>query len=613
MWTPEGAEPWQYVCTLDTSKMRDEVHMTETYGVDGEILYAGIGYRDHGDSEAGEIYAFSLSEGTCEKLCTLATLYDISPCGNHELLVLGDAMDRYASWYLYDVTTKKMTPMDQITKTGSSKPTSAGKNGWYTVGEKNLYFINRNGTIEDIATVPQSYQPRTISLSEDGGTAFFYSDGNVYRFPLLKEERQLTLAGSLNEYGVLYDSLPDVTAFLAKHPGVQITTTDYPSSFDELATELLTGSNRFDLMIVELSSASAEKLFSKGYYVDLSADESIAAFVQELYPVWQSYCMNGTEIAAIPISARSVWGWMYSREIWEKEHLGEIPTNYHELFECIREWHEQDILSYYRLFEEGKSSYDLLLNGILINFVGTYTRKGEVPNFQDKALMELLKELEELRPILDQHDAMNMTGNSLLFSEGMLTGVVCQLDKYTENYDPMPLSLTEDTEAVESVFLTLAIINPNSDNVDLAKAYLSYLAEHPTGWARCVLLQEKPDGVREAGYENATEEYEQAKPTIAQAIAEAGSRDDLDAVLELEKQWQTIEYNYRERWLVKPRMTDMLYRVMPYMTVLTQEGYGFLTEYGSDAIKMYEDGMIDSRNFLQSLDQRMRMMQEEGK
>lgn len=615
-WMPNEVEPWQYVCTLDTTKIRDELHMIETFSVDGTNLYACFAYASDGAAGTigeGEIYTFSLADGSCKKLCTMPTLYDVYPSVGNELLILGHpTRSGTAQWYLFDLSKSEMTPMEH-TVSGGGNLLPVGKSGWYTVGEDGLYFISRNGTAEKIVSVPQSYQARMLSLSNDSSTAFFCGDGYLYMYPLSSKQRTLTLAGSLNEYGYLHGSLPDLTGFLTENPGVQIATVAYPSSFGELATELLTGSDRFDLMVVELSSTYLQRLLDKGYYVDLSDDKNVADFVHDMHSVWQSYCMNGEDIAAVPISVRSVWTLMYNRTIWEDERLEDVPATYSELFSSIKDWYEWGILDVYPLFGQEAESFDRLLHRVLTDFVGECIREGKPIKFQDATLLQLLEELESLRPILDYHDSLNLTGDALIYPEGMLTNIVHVSDERTEVYEPMPLSLTEENDYVESVFLTVAMINPSSDNIDLAKGYLSYIAEHPTAWAKCVLLKGEPEGVREVGYETATEQYEQLKPMLNQAIAEARSEGDIATALVLEKKWEEIVYNYREQWEVKPRMAAMLYQVLPHFTVLAPEGYGFLREHVADIVKMFEEGQIDSRTFVVRLDQRMGMMQEEIK
>lgn len=341
-------------------------------------------------------------------------------------------------------------------------------------------------------------------------------------------------------------------------------------------------------------------------YVDLADDEAIVSYVRSMYPVWQEYCWKGQEIAAIPLSARSVWTMMYHRTIWEEEALGEIPATYDALFDCIADWYDRGILDEYPLFAETSSSFDRLLHRILTDYVSACLQADEPIVFQDESLLYLLQRLESLRTILNAHDAYNLIGDAILYPDGMLTNLVYVSDERAEVYEPLVLDLGNDC-CVESVFLTMAVINPNSTHVELAKSYLFFLAQHSTAWAQCVLLEGAPNGIREAECETSLAEYQQ----LSESLDEAKRSGDAVAVFSLETKLNELNRMRLEEWVVTPRMASMLYQVQSHFAVLTDDGYGFLQDYCADIIQMFEAGMIDSRTLTVRLDQRMLMKQSE--
>lgn len=48
---------------------------------------------------------------------------------------------------------------------------------------------------------------------------------------------------------------------------------------------------------------------------------------------------------------------------------------------------------------------------------------------------------------------------------------------------------------IRSAHLFMLLVNPYSRNIELAKAWLSYLASNPTELTRCVFLNGMPDGI----------------------------------------------------------------------------------------------------------------------
>ena len=154
------------------------------------------------------------------------------------------------------------------------------------------------------------------------------------------------------------------------------------------------------------------------------------------------------------------------------------------------------------------------------------------------------------------------------------------------------------------------MINPNSPRVELAKKYLSYLARNPSAWGQCMLMQGMPDGIREPGYEDATEKYEQLMPELTEKLEAALREFDDIASKQLENQIQELTYNYLYQWEVRPEIAELLYRALPHFTVATSDGYGFLQKNGTDLLDMF--CKMDSMTLVKRLDERMGMMQSEG-
>lgn len=59
---------------------------------------------------------------------------------------------------------------------------------------------------------------------------------------------------------------------------------------------------------------------------------------------------------------------------------------------------------------------------------------------------------------------------------------------YTQygQYAPVLLSLDDARGPILQSYLTVLLVNPYSKNIELAKAWLSYLAANPTALTRCV-------------------------------------------------------------------------------------------------------------------------------
>ena len=630
LWTPGEAEPWSPLCVLDTSSFDFEFRVTrELFTASGDTLYGSFIERMDGDDTRSTVFSFSLTDGARETLFTMNKIDVVYPAGGTRVLLQGSNGKRglygdQTVMYLYDYETGEKTMFTEEIPMGLVPD---GQGGWYGfhlgyTACSLCHYGAEGGEGEQVAQLPSGLWESEVSLSGDGATAYVCSlNGTLILCPLTGGEDEtptLTIAGSVNELNQNTSALPDVTDFLVAHGGAQIVNADYPASFDDLAMALVSGSDRFDLMALEWSEGNVDSLLDKGYYVDLSDDESIAAYVNDLYPAWWAACVRGEAIVGIPVNVRNVWTFMVDLEVWEEEGLGELPKTYDELFDCIVAWDDMGVLDEVPLFTRCSSSFGELLDRLLFDHIGKCRREGRPIVFQDENLLRLLARLEEIRPILDAHDARNITGEGLLF-EGNISSVVNivylgthRVGPEDSTFAPLPLGLTGEGDCVESVYFTMLAVNPNSRHPELARAYLAYLAEHPTTWARCYLLQNGPLGVRSPGYEELDAQYEQRLTELNGNIAAAMKEGDDAVIRRWEQEKQNLTDEYLNMWEVRPSMAAMVYRMMPFFTPLTANGYGFLMQSGDDLTAMLLEGKIDIRTYAMRLDERMRMMELEG-
>lgn len=628
-WTPEQAEPWQYLCTLDTSSFDFEYPIGETYTADGDTLYACYTEYEDGSPFRGTVFAFSLTNGACKKLFTEPYLTAAYPVDETHMLIEGINENprfihmRLTAMHLYDLTTGEKTLFSDC---NMGSPVPDGRCGWYGVsvndGNGLYHFGEEGGKGEKIAVLSDYYPYDHISLSEDRTTAYVVNKkiGTVRIYPVdAGEAPKLIMVGSLNEYGRNDNVLPVFAEFSAAHNNAEITASSQPATFDDLAFALVSGSDAFDLMVLELSSGNVDSLLDKGYCVDLSGNDSIAAYVQNMYPTWQKECVRDGKIVGVPVGMRTVWTFVANLELWNEMDLGALPRTYDELFDCIEEWDRMGVLDEVPIFEyHGTSPFDRLFHRIMIDFMGKCQREGRPITFSDETLLHLLSRLEDVRSILEAHGAKNLTGDGLIF-EGELSGIVRteyfgkqEVTADNSTFEVLPMGLTDAEDCVESAFFTLLVINPKSQQKELAEAYLTYLAEHPTTWTRCCMLQDGPVGIREKGYEDLDEQYEQLAAELDEKLDAAIKEGDDAVVNRWEQEKQVLIDNYLNKWEVRPNMADMLYQMMPYFTPLTSDGYGFLINNCDDLTDMFLKGRMDARTYAMRLDERMWMAEMEG-
>lgn len=616
-WTPEENECWTYLCALEMDGLGYSYVMFDLYAANDGTLYASFtGTDEVDDTDRSSLYAFDLQTGKRQHLGTYPYLGSVYNGSDNTLVIIGKLeSDRSIKKYLLDPSTMELRLLMEGSKygTGTGELLPSKDGGWYTIGQEAIVYISQDGTETKICDVPRSQYARNISLSMDESVAYFAADGYLYIYRLQEGQLSrstLTIAGDLPALAESF--LPDYNTFCIDHQ-TDVMFSDLWKDEEELTQALLLGEDTFDLMLIDLRNVDISVLMEKGYVVNLSKRAELAAYAEQLYPVWTEPCTWQDEILALPVSAVGFCGFEYNSIVWNTESLGDIPTTYDELFDCIERWDAEGILDVYSLFGTRESSFERLLWRILMDYVGVNQRQSnDSYTFHQDELVALLQRLEEIKPILTRHDAMHITGDPLIYADGNATMIVHRIKTtYTEDYLPLLLSICQDEEPVQPVFLYVMMVNPHSPNQELALDFLAYLAANPTGWTQCVMMQEQPDGILSEGSVLAQKEYEDELIRIQTELENAKAQKDWEMASVLQEMLEQNQSHNQFSWEILPEMTDKLYAITPYWSVLKQEGYGFLTRDAEASINDYLAERITLSAFLDNLDNTLRMKRME--
>lgn len=306
---------------------------------------------------------------------------------------------------------------------------------------------------------------------------------------------------------------------------------------------------------------------------------------------------------------------MYNMELWKLYGL-DIPTNYHELFMIIREMDSMGLLDEYPLFDVNgwnTRSFDHLLYKLLGDIILHSGAFGVGMNFADPTLEQLLQELSELRDLLDQHDALHLTGSPLMSWSGNTTALNADHQIYEEygEYAPVLLSLDDTRGPVLQVYMSVLLVNPYSKNTELAKAWLSHLAENPTEMTRCVFLTDMPDGIETEQSLIRYAEYEERAAILEQQYENAQASGDLEAIEEAREAFFGNTKPMHD-WVITPEHAQTLYTVLPYAQVVHYNPYTVLLDNGDQAIQEYLTGKRSAHDLLQALQSLAMMINAEG-
>ncbi|NLO85691.1 MAG: extracellular solute-binding protein [Clostridiales bacterium] len=197
-------------------------------------------------------------------------------------------------------------------------------------------------------------------------------------------------------------------SFQAAHPDVQCTWTqeDYNTTY-ALGGALLTGEFNSDVYNMNSIFFDCQQIMSKGYCVDLSANEIIRTELEKMHPSIVSKVMQDGKIYAIPFGI-SYEFWSIDEEGWNAAGLTEadIPTSFPEFLDFLTYWtqrtedepeHEISIENGWVKELYNKHSYTSWLISILVeNYIMQHQYADEPLRFDNEELISLLDRAKEV-------------------------------------------------------------------------------------------------------------------------------------------------------------------------------------------------------------------------
>ncbi len=628
-WRPEGNNVWNHITTLDLQGIDTSLtfeadwqdFISFAYAIWEDTLYTT--YKNAGDGYT--IYAFDLENGNRREVSYVGQIYSLS-AGDGTLLACASEKTTGSLWYyLIDSSTGAKTKFVMgLADQQYSDLIHDGEGGWY--------YASRSGTIRHLASDGKESSVASFPMFADGSSCDLtlsadrsklllleknYSGATVFRTIELESRAiaSLVFDGWTNAMNSGFGTLPSFSTFAMEHGQVQSVIRSELSTRHDVAQALLTKNDTFDILVMNTAVMDLQSLYSKGFFVDLADDDVISAYFDQLYPTWRDACMWRGQIAAFPLQADDRYQFMYNTELWIDLGLT-TPQTYAQLFQCIQQWSDEGILDEYPLFEiNGNSnrSYEHLFNKLLGDYI-LRCEAGEQPlDFQDPALLELLRQLEEMRNLLDKHDSLNLTGTPLMAFRGGVTAV--NFDHSYESYghyDPLMLGFTEEDDPIMQASMIVMVVNPHGKNIELAKDYLSYLAGNPTPVTQCVFLQGMPDGIATIQSQAAKAEWEAEYASCEQQLQVAQASGDADAISTAKKTQEAMLLREPETvWAITPEHARILYHALPYAQVVQYYPYTTVLENGEQILERYLAGQIGAEELMRNLRALVMMIEAE--
>ena len=381
-----------------------------------------------------------------------------------------------------------------------------------------------------------------------------------------------------------------------------------------------------DIYMMSVASEAYDALYNRGFLVELQNEELVSAG-EGMYPAIREALMRDGDVVAIPVS---VYGWTLGLDYEGFEKIGiareDVPDNWSELIDLLPEL--PDMLpedGSVRIFEEymdQDSAKSQLLRVIMDSWHTQQTAAGIAPSYDSPELVELfdkvlsmdyealgLPEADENGGYMEYMYSYDGERTYILLE----TGVGCTIGNFYSNRDPVLLSLVPGEAGCLPLQMSVAFINPFSENVELAEEFLAELMRNTDMRTAYNLSDALNEPVRSRYAEESIAESEKMLAELQAQLDTADPVDKLsieDSIADFEQQIEDME---RYGWDISAKEIEW-YRA--HEDAITVERFNFLyasdDDELSDLAQQFMAGKIGSADFLKEVDRKVRMRAQEG-
>lgn len=475
-------------------------------------------------------------------------------------------------------------------------------------------------TIESVAAVQiDAWSERSPALTEDG--YFICSDYETViarsTDPNARAEKTLTVYTGYNQ------SLESAYyTFSAKHADTDVVLS---TNYQDVSEAMLNQSTAVDVYTVSVSSDDYAALFDRGYLAELTESETLTGLVSEMYPDVQAAVMKDGQLLALPIEMYTGNSMSYNSEAFKALGLTEddLPKTWKDLFRLIQRFPDLTGDTGIMAFE-GYMTQKEARTSLFYSFMSAYMLHikkvdGSEMAFDTQIMNETLDEFEKIDFVAlglpeeydDSYTYTEDTRSKILFQSYADISCSAYKDEYVQ---PLLLALEDGADPMIEMYITVAFVNPYSENRDLAIEYLEDAAGNMNDMFLVNICPDRNDPIRNSYYQETVDYYEEQIESM-QAELEKASEDEKESWQEQLTEWEgyLTDFEKNGAWEASEE-SIAAYRV--YAKYLVASEYFGMDDSNAgefyDQVQQYLDGTIDKATMLKNIDKKLKMMLMEG-
>lgn len=411
-------------------------------------------------------------------------------------------------------------------------------------------------------------------------------------------------------------------SFRTNYPDIPVEVADtYTSDLETLTTSMVSESDAFDVLLLNMSYMPVDRLVEKGYAMDISAYPELMEVASQMDPRFVDPMRIDGKLYGVPVGM-SAYTFGVNMKMWTEE-LGlteeELPKTVMELLEFFANWEDDYADDYPDMLVCGRMSERMYLANMIIEQYMNYQQsQGQPLSFDTPLLRKLLTavealDMEALSGGLDQ-DSSDYWNKPCLFDPYMTAGQFEYMRYSGEDTEYLLLPLDEGCDMVLGATVSVMIINPKSKRVDQAVLYVTnYLKNLPKAGDNITLFPAHNDPVEDASYKRSLEEYQKEKDK-REALLEKADESEKASLRESVESMETWRENI-EKWRYSAsaeQIQEYREKIDPFLWVTRQSVFAGASAEGlSQLVMQYFEGAVPLDQFVTEMDKRLRLIQLE--
>ena len=596
----------------------------------GRTIYA----LSYGDSL--ELLSIDLDSETVDAV-TLDTDYQvdsISPYTEGKLLMIGsnynvDPVE--TALLVYDTQSEEITELGKMPRDGYNTPSAI----CYDEARSKVYYVLSGsvwrmdisddgfGTPEEFGDMPLESYSNSVAVMMGDWYILSNFDGVVGRDVTLDKMPPQRLRIINSNYD---ESIKTAYyAFTDKHPEYMVSISD---NLDEstLLQSMMNRDSSVDIYTISSSSSALSALMNRGYLAELGSSEKLTAAVDSLYPFIRDFCKKDGQLYLMPFSGYATGLTMNTKALTEK--LGytqeDVPTSWKQLFELI-----DDIAANKKLEEAPEVSFvmagytqqdlrSMIFSNMMRDYYTWLDQSEENLTNGTSVLLELCEAFEKVDwsglGLPEEYSEDGWMSDGIMKESVLIDFNSVDVTSYVgadQDRVICPLSVVDGEEPVIGMTLTLAFVNPFSENKEAAIEYLEDAWDANGRTNRILMDPNDNEPVVNAYYEQNLKEIQnnidQQKKAL-ETMTDEETREMAQNGINSMEEWLE-EYKERGKYDVTPEQIAKYREVAGKMAVAKSDIYG---GDSYDQMYQYVDGAITASQFAAQLEKTLQMQRLEG-